>query len=243
MSNESNNMEIWDRFKTTDPRYTKSFKRPGGFAGTAISPMSSIMRMTEKFGPCGSGWGFDVLDEKIISSPETAPHQAVIIKGHVWYLNENRERCYTAVSYGGDQLVQVKRDGSIRLDDEAFKKAATDCMSKCLSFLGIGADIHMGWYDDPQYAAFAQSEIRQQAEAKLHQQQPQQQQAPQGQQSQQPTQGQPQDQVPAEFLSRLNQTGLDGLEQAADWVRQSFTGAMQQAALNAIDQRKLTLSQ
>ncbi len=53
----SDKLRIWDALGKTDPRETKPFKRSGGFAGTAIRPMWINKRMTEFFGPVGSGWG------------------------------------------------------------------------------------------------------------------------------------------------------------------------------------------
>src|SRR5690606_24707338 len=53
----SENTKLWDILGRTDPTHTKSFKRAGGFSGTAIKPMWAYKRMTEEFGPIGFGWG------------------------------------------------------------------------------------------------------------------------------------------------------------------------------------------
>ena len=52
----SENTRLWDMLGRTDPAHTKSFTRGGGFKGTALKPMWSYRRMTEEFGPCGTGW-------------------------------------------------------------------------------------------------------------------------------------------------------------------------------------------
>ncbi len=47
----TDNMKIWDQLKETPPKYTKNFKRSGGFEGTAINPTFATQRMTGIFGP------------------------------------------------------------------------------------------------------------------------------------------------------------------------------------------------
>ena len=53
----SDNLELWNRLGKTDPAHTKTFKRAGGFGGTAIKPIYTEQKMTEVFGPAGKGWG------------------------------------------------------------------------------------------------------------------------------------------------------------------------------------------
>jgi hypothetical protein len=55
----STNLRYWNALGKTDPAHTKGFKRAGGFSGTAIKPIWITQRLTELFGPCGSGWGFE----------------------------------------------------------------------------------------------------------------------------------------------------------------------------------------
>ena len=43
------------------------------------------------------------------------------------------------------------RDGRMAPDDEAFKKAYTDAVNNALKFVGVGADIHMGQFEDSKY--------------------------------------------------------------------------------------------
>lgn len=47
----------------TDPRFTKDITGTG-FDGTSVNAEYMIMRATELFGPLGSGWGFDIQEEK-----------------------------------------------------------------------------------------------------------------------------------------------------------------------------------
>lgn len=140
-----NNTEIWDALGTTDPEHTKSFRRAGGFSGTAIKPMWAYRRMTEQFGPCGKGWGvlaptFDIQDCGEI--------RLVYCTATAWYMVGN-ERC-EVVGVGGDSVIGKNKHGPT-FDDEAYKKAFTDATTNALKMIGVGADVHMGMFDDSKY--------------------------------------------------------------------------------------------
>ena len=51
---------------------------------------------------------------------------------------------------GGDKVVGKNKYG-LNSDDEAFKKAFTDAVTNALKLIGVGADVHMGLYDDNKY--------------------------------------------------------------------------------------------
>ena len=55
----SDNKRIWDSFKHTDPKFTKAFNKFGRDL-TTTDPMYQVMKMTDQFGPVGSGWTYDV---------------------------------------------------------------------------------------------------------------------------------------------------------------------------------------
>ena len=46
------------------------------------------------------------------------------------------------------------------MDEEAAKKAVTDAVTKCLSYLGLAGDVHMGLFDDSKYVAERKIEER-----------------------------------------------------------------------------------
>src|SRR3990167_1787924 len=56
-------LALWSAVERTDKKFTKEFKRDGGFKGTAINPTWLVKRATETFGPIGIGWGYDIVDE------------------------------------------------------------------------------------------------------------------------------------------------------------------------------------
>lgn len=58
------NLEIWNRVHKTDPVFTKEFKGAGGFEGTSINSTYVFERATELWGPCGVGWGYEIIEER-----------------------------------------------------------------------------------------------------------------------------------------------------------------------------------
>lgn len=139
----SDNTQLWDKLGKTDPAHTKAFTRAGGFKGTAIKPMWSYRRMTEEFGPCGKGWGiYAPAFQTVAAGDEVLVYCTVSI----WY--EKPEQI--AFGVGGDKAV-AKSSSGVRSDDEAFKKAYTDAVTNALKMIGVGADVHMGMFDDSKY--------------------------------------------------------------------------------------------
>jgi len=149
---ENKNLAVWDSFEKTDPEFTKEFKRGGGFSGTAINAMYAIKKMTEKFGPMGKGWGIESAEENIMPINDEI---LVFVKVTLWWGEETadgkRFKHVVGPQWGGDKAAVKRKDGSVVPDDEALKKACTDGMLKCMSYLGIAADLHLGYYDDNKY--------------------------------------------------------------------------------------------
>jgi hypothetical protein len=142
----SENTKLWDLLGRTDPKHTQPFTRGGGFKGTAIKPMFSYRRMTEEFGPCGKGWGVGEPSFQIVPGPEG--EMLVFCTASIWYRHEEAEcRVY---GVGGDKAVGKNKYG-LQTDDEAFKKAFTDAVTNALKLIGVGADVHMGLFDDNKY--------------------------------------------------------------------------------------------
>lgn len=135
------NMALWDSVFKTDPAYTKAFSRSGGFRGTATSPMYLIKRATEKFGPLGIGWGFHEMENLIAEN-------IWFSKVQVWYIFDGKRG--QMEQWGATPLIEQRKTGPF-VDEEAAKKSVTDAVTKCLSYLGFAADIHMGLFDDSKY--------------------------------------------------------------------------------------------
>lgn len=160
------NLNIWESVQKTDPKFTKEYTGPGGFTGTAVNAQYLAMRATEIFGPCGTGWGYNVLEERFdIGGPLTNKEGVVLanaqvhtLKVELWYLGPDGDR-KTVMHYGHTPFVTQNKFG-ISTDFEAPKKSLTDAIGKCLSQLGFSADIRLGLYDDIHYV----NEVKAEAE-------------------------------------------------------------------------------
>jgi hypothetical protein len=141
----STNTHIWDALKKTDPNHTKNFKRAGGFSGTAIKPIYCTLKLTELFGPCGVGWGMDKPEFQTVCAGEDI---AVYCTAGLWYIYDGAKAQVYGV--GGDFVRKTNKNGPF-VDDEAFKKSYTDALSNAMKQIGVGADVHMGQFEDIKY--------------------------------------------------------------------------------------------
>jgi hypothetical protein len=146
------NLDIWNGFEKTDPSHTKPFSRGGGFKGTAINGTYIVKKLTERFGPCGKGWKF-VIEAETIHEGSTLKNgdkaKVHVIRGHIDYLLD-QVWYSTSPQFGQTMFVDENKYGPFT-DEEAPKKSITDCISKCAVMLGIGADVHLGLFDDNKY--------------------------------------------------------------------------------------------
>ena len=137
------NTKIWVAVCKTDPQHTKPFSRAGGFKGTAIKPIWTVKRLTEQFGPVGMGWGMGEPSFTVVPSGEEILVYCTVTCWHT-------ERANTFVGVGGDKVTAKRSSGPFN-DDEAFKKAFTDAVGNAFKFVGFGADVHIGQFEDSKY--------------------------------------------------------------------------------------------
>ena len=147
----SENLAIWNALGKTDPKHTKAFNRAGGFKGTAIKPIYIQQRLTEQFGPCGIGWGMGEPSFQVVQADGE-----ILVYCTVSCWHTTPENILWGV--GGDK-VQTKRQSGAFNDDEAFKKAFTDAVGNAFKSIGVGADVHMGLFDDDKYVTAAKAEF------------------------------------------------------------------------------------
>jgi hypothetical protein len=147
------NLRIWSALGKTDPAHTKGFKRAGGFQGTAIKPIWITQRLTEQFGPCGEGWGTERPEFQLVTAGDDILVYCIVT---AWYLDSGKQHFLYGI--GGDR-VQGKNKYGIVTDDEAFKKAFTDALGNAFKFVGVGADVHMGLFEDSKYLAEVTAEF------------------------------------------------------------------------------------
>ncbi len=134
---------LWESLCKTDPDATKEFQRPGGFKGTAIDPMWRIYKLTEQVGPCGIGWGFDIVKE----SYEEGIHTVRI---RFWYILGGQKGEFDVC--GSTPVLMKRRDGAMA-DEEYAKKSLTDAICTAMKMLGMSADVYMGKFDGDKYGS------------------------------------------------------------------------------------------
>lgn len=133
---------------------TKPFKKTGGFSGTSLDAMYVVARLTAAFGPVGIGWGYEVKSERDLVLPPSpdgkvrGTHFAVV---RFWYKHDGQTGSFEEI--GGTPITGYG-------DDDAGKKSVTDAITKAASRIGIGADIHLGLWDDNKYVTKREEETR-----------------------------------------------------------------------------------
>ncbi len=153
------NLELWQRVQQTDPDHTKPVKI--GRNLTAIDSYYQIKRATEQFGPAGIGWGWEAEEEWFLAGPCTMAK--VTLK--LWYVRGTTKN-YVGPVIAMNKIASPNDNGKIYVDDEAFKKATTDCITKSLSMLGFSADVFMGLFDSDKYVANRRVEVAREREAR-----------------------------------------------------------------------------
>lgn len=150
----TDNLELWKSVEKTDPKHVKEITGKS-YKGNSPKPHYLIHRATETFGPCGIGWGFEIVDERI---EEGAPGDKLhIARVKVWYKWKGERGEVEHV--GQTMLSGTRSTGKTYTDDDAPKKSVTDALVKALSMIGFAGDIFMGRFDDNKYVAELQREF------------------------------------------------------------------------------------
>ena len=149
----SNNKALWQRAFTTDPKAVKAITGKQ-YSGNSPKPYWIVERLTDEFGPCGIGWGFQIINERFERFSDTDSLHVASVR--FWYVlggqrGELEQIGQTKASY-------TTNAGKFMLDEDAPKKSVTDALVKCASYLGFAGDIFSGRWDDSKYVAEAGAE-------------------------------------------------------------------------------------
>ena len=169
--NKNDNLKLWDSFGKTDPKYTKAANVDGNKL-TSLDGVYMVKLATEALGPIGKGWGYRILEDRMDNTKPIMIDEGgvkVILKDGndiVWEIDHtvliemwqgSKENTFS--QYGHTKFRYMKADGSrMIVDHEYAKKSLTDAMKKCLSLIGICADVFMGEFDDVSYQQAAKLE-------------------------------------------------------------------------------------
>lgn len=135
---QNQNLELYNRVREvpSDAQKTIGAGRLKGM--TDINPMWRIKKLTEEFGPVGTGWYIDILEQWSEDGADGV--KMVFVKIALYYKNDKGWN-QPVLGIGGSQLVAKESKGMYN-DDESYKKALTDAIGGACKLLGIGADIY-----------------------------------------------------------------------------------------------------
>lgn len=134
------NMLLFDKFRTTPDEAKKKIEggRLKGF--TDINPMWRFKRLTEVFGPCGFGWKYEIVNQRLQPGHGNEVSAFVDI---LLYYKKDGEWSEGIPGVGGSSFVTSEKNG-VHTSDECFKMALTDAIGTACKALGMSADVYFG---------------------------------------------------------------------------------------------------
>ena len=149
----STNKALWQRAFTTDPKAVKAITGKQ-YSGNSPKPYWIVERLTDEFGPCGIGWGFQIISERFERFSDTDSLHVASLR--FWYMLDGKRGELEQI--GQTKASYTTKAGAFMLDEDAPKKSVTDALVKCASYLGFAGDIFSGRWDDSKYVAEAGAE-------------------------------------------------------------------------------------
>jgi hypothetical protein len=146
-------MALWQRVCVTDPKAVKPITGKQ-YSGNSPKPYWIVQRLTEEFGPCGIGWGYTVLNERMERLSDSDVLHVALVR--FWYMLEDKRGEVEQI--GQTKAVYKTKQGSLLVDEDAPKKSVTDALVKCASYIGFAGDIFSGRWDDSKYVAWAREQ-------------------------------------------------------------------------------------
>lgn len=153
-------MKLWDSVMKTDPAHTKPITGKS-YSGNSPKPYYLVQKATETFGPCGIGWGFTIIEEKLLQGAMISPgfyEQVHMARVRVWYEWNGKRGEIEHV--GQTMFSRLTGKDKLYTDEDAPKKSVTDALIKALSMIGFAGDIFIGLYDDSKYVSDLKAETR-----------------------------------------------------------------------------------
>jgi hypothetical protein len=138
---------LWDSLEKTDPKHVKKITGKA-YQGNSPKPHYLVWKATEAFGPCGIGWGYQVLSLTVEDGGDAG--KLSVARVSFWYKTKDGQLA-SLEHVGGTPFSGHRRDGTPFLDEDAPKKSVTDALVKAMSMVGFAGDIFMGRYDDSKY--------------------------------------------------------------------------------------------
>ncbi|MFW9970268.1 MAG: hypothetical protein ACFFDF_08720 [Candidatus Odinarchaeota archaeon] len=143
-------LDLYNEFRKVPNEAQKSIAGGRLKGMTDINPMWRIKKLTEKFGPCGFGWSYEITNQWI---EDGANNEKVAFTNINLYVKLNEEWSKPIQGTGGSSFIAKEKAG-LYTSDECFKMSLTDAISVACKSLGIAADVYFAKdrtkYDNPQ---------------------------------------------------------------------------------------------
>lgn len=110
---------------------------------TDINPMWRIKALTERFGPCGLGWKYEITRQWLEAGPtgEVSTFCNILL-----YYRQDGEWSAGIPGTGGSAFVANEKSGPYQ-SDECYKMALTDALSVAAKAIGAAGNVY--WAEDP----------------------------------------------------------------------------------------------
>lgn len=132
------NLEIYNSLRVV-PEEAKKKIEGGKLKGkTDINPMWRIKALTERFGPCGIGWKYEIKDKKLEHGAKG--EIAAFVDIDLFYIQDGIWS-EPIPGTGGAMFVATEKQQLVT-NDECFKMALTDAISVAGKALGLAADVY-----------------------------------------------------------------------------------------------------
>lgn len=157
-----NKLELWSKVEKTDPNFTKEVSFGRKF--TAIDPYYQIKNATEQFGAYGDGFGLVDIVHDYITLKDEKGLSVLVSSATFFYTVEKKVADGTPLIFPNKFPLTTSSKmfsgKTPKYDEDIFKKAETDLLTKALSKLGFNADIFTGKFEDNRYVANAYQEAQ-----------------------------------------------------------------------------------
>jgi len=144
----SENLTLWNEVRKVDPKFTKDVNAPGKQPFTNIDTYHLIETATKHFGAYGKGFGL-----KDLNIDEVHVGDSILLKLNGIFFYDAGELFNTGEFpvFNAMKLMYKTSKGYDKVDEDAYKKIITNTIGKALSYLGFGADVYMGKFEDAAY--------------------------------------------------------------------------------------------
>lgn len=137
------NMGLYNSWRSPPQEALKAISGGRLSGKTDISPMWRIRALTERFGPCGKGWKYSIVDKH--TEEGAAGEKAAFVDILLFY--RDKDGWSDGIPGTGGASFVAKEKGGLYTSDECYKMALTDAISVACKALGMAADVY--WGQDP----------------------------------------------------------------------------------------------